>query len=281
AVTVGNPKTASATDSEGKRLPFENGFYQMLTFLMSSRSLSEAEGTSEPVVPLANTENAKDTIDDLVKPIRQRFGQRIEEDPKGVITDALRRISKIQNPHLNDVNTTDCVSCHRATAVDHLFVPRMNSSEDLVKVRDEVAAELLQSGLRYSHEKQSAFVSPSAIQTDKYSVLNFGYFRDKASVSFRTANESSYSAEFTNNLLGLQRSPTCASERLAACVDSYFTRFGTMDIVTDQNFDEALDEELNDRIIVHSCYVLTCGKSPFSPTQLDKVKVVKAGQNSQ
>ena len=101
----------------------------------------------------------------------ERPPSNMTDDVNHVIKPAFEAALRVENPHLHNAETTNCVNCHLA---------------DSAHVIGETVYGL-------PSTSQSAFAPSTSYANDRASVTNlhaFGYLHRKVSIMRRTANES-------------------------------------------------------------------------------------------
>ena len=227
-------------NSQGALLePFLNGYFQQLSFVEVPHNCGGnpdcIEAISKPtrVTPIAksNKINAELSL--------EAGTSGFDAEPE-----VIKKIAEIENPLRNDFFSTDCVSCHVASA--RLDGPARTWKEDTLSyrvddwdtgdygwsqtnifsdqddIRKLVRAEPAQFHLENGYTNvNDLYVTPRNINSMRpYALVHFGYFGAKPSVSARTANESALVAKMANTFYGqgIQPRAVCATEALRQCL---------------------------------------------------------------
>lgn len=254
-------------------LPFNNGYYQMVTFLMANGVMGKEDPSdaNQPVVPLPNAK----VVPSLAKHIRfehqQSFTLNQHERFVSLSVDA----QQVLNPDTHDTFNTDCVGCHAASRLASYTPKRIALMA--ARPRDEVQ-KLYDAAVQKTKPFEAPrefpnIVSPAAVTANKYDVLNFGYFHHFASVSNRTLNESKVAARIANvDFLGLQEPKgehaglICNETQLEDCIadENLFSR--------GQSFTSRRYENLA-RSAYEKCRAVACKGEMVPTTRFGKATV--------
>jgi hypothetical protein len=252
--TAENPMQSSG---KGKmRIPFGNGYYQMLTLQMANgipimdrvrdemakrdgRAPEEifnallAKDASKPgQVPITPVANKKRVVNDISKYLVPSFLASTSDEiskAKAAGTDLSPLLEKIGNfyedalivadPLKVDFFATDCMSCHMIDAVSRRMerTLALNAPDKLTQY---LSARSFQPEAGYREHP-----APTAYKQTNYEVVNFGHFHDKPSVSQRSVNETIHALMIIKSSFSephTRTGDTCKQKDLEVCLSRVF-----------------------------------------------------------
>ncbi len=109
------------------------------------------------------------------------------------VIEAFTKLLRVENPEMNDIKTTDCVSCHISTQLKTVLKKYKLNEEDN---RFQAARYAPPAGVAWNRVETQGKIPGK----EHWMTVNFGYFVDLPSISQRTINESAKVAAELNQL---------------------------------------------------------------------------------